>query len=133
MLEVNMVANEIELHLNISQSNADAQRLDDLTRRLMYDLRDLGAEYVEQPTSRPTQEGSKGGAAFTWGALALTAVPTFLPQLIQFLQAWTLRGEKRTVKIKTPAGLEIEFTPEERLSQDDIVTLVEKLAQTQVK
>jgi hypothetical protein len=50
-----------------------------------------------------------------------------LPQLVQFLQAWTLRGEKRTVKIKTPAGVEVEFTPEKRLSQDELLALAQRL------
>jgi hypothetical protein len=93
----------------------------------MRDLRDLGAEYVERPRGGPTQEGAKGADAFTWGALALGAAPAFLPKLVEFLQAWTLRGEKRTVKIKTPAGVEVEFTPEKRLSQDELLALVQRL------
>jgi hypothetical protein len=125
------VNNDVQLNLTIAEPGADAERVDELTRRLMRDLRELGAESVERPTDGPTLEGAKAADAFTWGALTLAAAPTFLPQLVQFLQAWTLRGEKRTVKIKTPAGMEIEFTPEERLSQDEIVALVEKLAQAQ--
>jgi hypothetical protein len=39
-----------------------------------------------------------------------------LPKLVEFLQAWTLRGENRTVRIKTPGGLELEFTPEKKMS-----------------
>jgi hypothetical protein len=125
------VTNDVQLNLTIAEPGADAERVDDLTQRLMRDLRDLGAEYVERPTDGPPPKGAMAVDAFTWGALALAAAPTFLPQLVQFLQAWTLRGEKRTVKIKTPAGMEVEFTPEERLSQDEIVALAEKLAQAQ--
>jgi hypothetical protein len=122
-------ANEIQLYLTVAESNADAEYVDDLTRLLMYNLRELGAESVERSTGKPAPDGSKAGAAFTLGALALTAAPTFLPKLVDFLQAWSLRGEKRTVKIKTPAGLEVEFTPEKRLSQDELLELIEKLAQ----
>jgi hypothetical protein len=58
-------------------------------------------------------------------------VPAFLPKLVEFLQAWTLRGENRTVRIKTPAGLEVEFTPEKKMSEAEVLALVEKLAQAQ--
>jgi hypothetical protein len=125
-LEATMT-NDVQLNLTIAEPGTDAERVDELTQRLMRDLRDLGAEYVERPSGGPTQEGAKGADVFTWGALALGAAPTFLPQLVQFLQAWTLRGEKRTVKIKTPAGVEVEFTPEKRLSQDELLALVQRL------
>jgi hypothetical protein len=121
------MTNDVQLNLTIAEPGADAECVDDLTQRLMRDLRDLGAEYVERPGGGPAQEGSKGADAFTWGALALGAAPAFLPKLVEFLQAWTLRGEKRTVKIKTPAGVEVEFTPEKRLSQDELLTLVQRL------
>jgi hypothetical protein len=121
------MTNDVQLTLTIAEPGTDAERVDDLTQRLMRDLRDLGVEYVERPSGGPVQEGAKAADAFTWGALALAAAPTFLPQLVQFLQAWTLRGEKRTVKIKTPAGVEVEFTPEKRLSQDELLALVQRL------
>jgi hypothetical protein len=90
----------------------------------------LGAESVERPSGEAVPEGAKGDA-FTLGALALVAVPTFLPKLVEFLQAWTLRGENRTVRIKTPAGLEVEFTPEKKMSEAEVLALVDKLAKTQ--
>jgi len=127
-----MTSSEIQLHLTVIEEDADPERLDELTGRLLRDLRELGAESVERPSGGVTPEGTKGDA-FTLGALALVAVPVFLPKLIDFLQAWSLRGESqgRRVKIKTPTGLEVEFTPEKKLSQAELVTLVEKLAQTQ--
>ncbi len=121
------MTNDVQLNLTIVEPGADAERVDELTQHLMRDLRDLGAEYVERPTDGPSLEGTKGASAFTWGALALGAAPAFLPKLVEFLQAWTLRGEKRTVKIKTPAGVEVEFTPEKRLSQDELLALVQRL------
>jgi hypothetical protein len=96
---------------------------------LLRDLRELGAESVERPSGESVPEGAKGDA-FTLGALTLAAVPAFLPKLVEFLQAWALRGESRTVRIKTPAGLEVEFTPEKKLSEAEVLALVEKLAQT---
>jgi hypothetical protein len=127
-----MTSTEIQLHMTVAEEDADPERLDELTGRLLRDLRELGAESVERPSGGVTPEGAKGDA-FTLGALALVAVPAFLPKLVEFLQAWSLRGESqgRGVKIKTPAGLEVEFTPEKKLSQDELVALVERLAQTQ--
>ena len=125
-----MTSSEIPLYLTITEADADAERLDELAGRLLRDLRELGAESVERPSGEAVPEGAKGDA-FTLGALTLAAVPAFLPKLVEFLQAWALRGENRTVRIKTPAGLEVEFTPEKKLSEAELLALVEKLAQTQ--
>lgn len=124
-----MTSSEIPLYLTITEADADAESLEELTSRLLRDLRELGAESVERPSGESVPEGAKGDA-FTLGALALVAVPAFLPKLVEFLQAWALRGESRTVRIKTPAGLEVEFTPEKKLSEAEVLALVDKLAQT---
>jgi hypothetical protein len=121
-----MVSTEIHLDLTVTEADADAEWLERLTGHLMRDLRELGAESVERASGGPAPEGAKGDA-FTTGALALVAVPAFLPKLVDFLQAWSLRGESRTVKIKTPTGLEVEFTPDRRLSPGELIALVEKL------
>ncbi|MFB0534924.1 MAG: hypothetical protein ACETWR_08080 [Anaerolineae bacterium] len=125
-----MTSSEIPLYLTITEADADAERLDELAGRLLRDLRDLGAESVERPSGEAVPEGAKGDA-FTLGALALAAVPAFLPKLVEFLQAWALRGENRTVEIETPAGLKVKFTPEKKLSEAELLALVKKLAQTQ--
>ena len=121
---------QVQLGLTLSEAEADDERLDEMTTRLMRDLRDLGVESVERPPGGAAPEGAMGDP-FTLGALALVAVPAFLPKLVEFLQAWSLRGEGRKVRIKTPAGLEVEFTPEKELSQAELLALVDKLAKTQ--
>jgi hypothetical protein len=118
---------EIRLDLTVSEADADDERLDELTVRLLHDLRDLGVESVARRSGGTVPEGAKPGDPFTLGALALVAVPAFLPQLVEFLQVWSLRGESRKVKIKTPAGLEVEFTPDQKLSRQDVLELVEQL------
>ena len=123
-----MTLSKVQLDLTVTEADADAERLDELTRYLLRDLRDLGVESVERPSGGPAPEGAKGDP-LTLGALALVAVPVLLPELVKFLQAWSLRGESRTVKIKTPAGMEVEFTPEKKLSEAELLTLVKKLAQ----
>ena len=121
-----MASTEIQLDLTITDKDADAEWLERLTGHLMQDLRELGAESVERPSGGPVLEGTRGSAS-TPGALALAAVPAFLPKLVDFLPAWSLRGESRTVKIKTPAGFEVEFTPEKKLSEAELLALVENL------
>jgi hypothetical protein len=125
-----MTPTEIQLDLTITEADADPEQLDELTVRLMCDLRDLGVESVERPTGKAAPEGAKGDP-FTLGALALVAAPAILPKLVEFLQAWSLRSESRKVKVKTPAGLEVEFTPEKKMSEAELLALVTKLAKTQ--
>ena len=128
-----MTPSEIELGLTIfTAEDVDADTLDEMTIRLMRDLRDLGIESVERPSGGTLPEGAKGDP-FTLGALALVAAPAFLPNLVEFLQAWSLRGESRKVKIKTPAGLEVDFTPEKKLSGAELLELADKLAQVSTK
>ena len=125
-----MASPEINLQLNLTEIDADSERIDELRRYLLNDLRELGVESVEQVTDETAPEGTKGDA-FTMGALALVAIPAFLPKLVEFLQAWSLRGENRTIKIKTPKGLEVEFTPEKKLSEGELLELVDKLNKSQ--
>jgi len=124
-----MTLSEIKLDLAITEADADAEILDELTHRLLRDLRDLGVESVERPSGEAVPEGAKGDPV-TIGALILAVMPVVLPKLVEFMQAWALRGENRTVKIKT-AGFEVEFTPEKRLSQAEFAALVEKLSKAQ--
>lgn len=127
-----MPTNDIQLHLTIAEADADPERLDRLTRRVMGDLRELGAESVERVSGEETPEGAMGPAGFSWEELALKAIPPFLPKLVEFLQGLALRGENRIVKIKTPAGLEVEFPSKKQLSPDEVVALVEKFTQVDV-
>ena len=119
---------DIQLTLTLSDADADPEGLDALTVRLMRDLRDLGVESVERPSGDVLPPGAKAGDPVTIGALVLVALPAILPKLVEFLQAWSLRGESRSIKIKTPQGLEVEFTPEKKLSEADLLALIKKLS-----
>ena len=124
-----MATSEIKLTLAVAEAEADAERLDELTRHMTRDLHDLGVGSVERPSGEAAPEAAKGDP-FTWGALALAVLPALLPELVEFLREWARRGEGRTVKIKTPTGLEVEFMPGEKLTETDLLSLIEKLAQT---
>jgi hypothetical protein len=121
-----MTAAELPLNLTISEAEADARLMDELTGYLLEELRDLGVDSVER-TAASAPDKAKGDG-FTLGALALVALPALLPGLVAFLQAWTLRGRGRSLTIKTPAGLEVTFTPDKRFSQVELLDLVQQLA-----
>ena len=125
-----MIQENITIQMTISDEEVGSERLDEQTTLLMQDLLELGADSVSKPAGGPAEKGRKG-EAFTLGALLLVAAPALLPSLIRFIQAWALRGANRRVKIKTPEGLEIEFTPEKKLSEADLLALVEKLTKAQ--
>jgi hypothetical protein len=117
----------VKLLITIDQADIDAQQLDELTHYLLRDLRALGVESIERPSNENIPEGAKG-EPFTLGILALAVMPNLVPKLVEFLQSWTLQKENCAVKIKTPAGLEIEFTPEKRLTQAELISLVERFS-----
>ena len=129
-----MPEDKLVLYLSLSAGEADPERLEELTRLMIGELRELGVDSAERPAySRAEgliegepQTGAKGDP-LTIGAILLVALPALLPNLVAFLQSWSLRGENRKVRIKTPAGVEIEFSPEKRLSQAELLALVEAL------
>ena len=109
--------------------SADPDQVDQLTRQLLAEIRELEVESVELGRAGATPEGTKSAEAVTLGALAVTVLPTFIPKLMEFLQAWSMRGEGRTIKIKTQAGdrsLELEYFPR-MTSQTELKNLVEML------
>ena len=92
----------------------DAEDLDRLTRQLRDELRDLDLESVELAPGEKAPPGAKSPEALTLGALAVGILPSLIPKLIDFLQAWSLRGQNRVVKIKANIGdrsVEVEYAP----------------------
>ena len=120
------MSSEIELQLAVSEADADAERLDQLTRRLTRGLRDLGVESVERPPGEAPPEDAKGDP-FTLGTLALALVPALLPELVKFLRDWVQTRQGQTVKITTSDGVEVEFTA--NLTETELASLVEKITQ----
>ena len=94
------------------QAGADASpgEIDALARQLLAELREMELESADLASAGPAPEGTKSPEAITLGALALAVLPSFLPKLIDLVQAWALRGQGRTVKFKGKlAGQEVEF------------------------
>jgi hypothetical protein len=121
-----MSSPEVQLNLTIAENGADDERLDNLTVQLMGDLKELDLESIERPVGTDMKKGAKGDP-FTLGALILVAVPAVLPPLIGFLESWAV--ERRKVSIEAPNGVKLEFVPEKRFSQAELLAFVERVSQ----
>ncbi len=96
--------------------------------QLRAELEDLDVESVGFMRDRAVPEGAKVLDPVTLGTLIVVVLPTVLPKVMEFIQAWTLRDEGHTVKIKVQRGdrsIEVEYpkamTPEEAKKHIDLV------------
>lgn len=109
------------LRLEVGAKLEEATR-DEITRRLMRELRDssiASAETVQEPGR---QDGTKAVDASAVGILAVTVLPAVLPELIDFLKDWVMRANDRTVIIKRQVGdrsVEVEYDVG-RISEEQI-------------
>ncbi len=100
----------IQFTVQIKLDDGDPEELDALTRQLLDELNQLDVESVDLSTLGAAPEGTKGAEAVTLGALAVAVLPALMPKIIEFCQAWALRGQGRTVKFKGKVGgQDIEF------------------------
>jgi len=110
--------------------DATDEELDRLARQLRDELQELSVESAELAESGPAPKGSKSAEAVTAGAIAVAVLPTFLPKLVDFVQAWALRGQNRMVKFKGKvAGQDVEFEG----SAEDLKALLKTLSGTETK
>ncbi|NIW43390.1 MAG: hypothetical protein GWN30_01030 [Gammaproteobacteria bacterium] len=106
---------EQQLFLQLDMGDElDPDQLDQLTRQLHREIFDHGIDEVDFVRGDDVPEGAKSAETVTWGALAISVLPTVVPQLIEFLKSWTMRGESRKVRIVSKVGdksVELEYTP----------------------
>lgn len=121
-----MTTPDITFQISISEVDVGNDQLDRLTVGLMHQLRDLGAESVARTRPAPPPAGAKG-MGMTTGALNVVATPGFISRMMGFFKTWSSRGGRRTVKIETPSGLKIEFTPDRALSPEEMNAFVQAL------
>jgi len=99
-----------QMTVQIDLEDGDAERLDSLARQLASELSEQDVESVELARAGAAPKGTKAAEAVTLGAVALTVLPALLPKIVEFCQAWALRGQGRTVKFKGKVGgQDIEF------------------------
>ena len=96
--------------VQVGMEDADAAELDMLTRQLIEELLELDVETAAPAVSGALPAGAKAGDPITIGTIAVTVLPAILPKIIEFCQAWALRGQGRTIKFKGKiSGQDIEF------------------------
>jgi len=121
-----MTSSDFGLQITITDAEANGEQLEKATFRLMTELRDVGVESVNRATMT-TRDGTKAGVALAPGAMNVAIQPGLIDRLFHHLNAWTKRGQQRTVKVKTPDGIEIEFTPDKPLSPVEMLAFIRAL------
>ena len=88
------------------------EEIDQITRQLCTELRELGVESVNLPVGGAAPAGSKSADVLTLGALTVCVLPPMIPKLMEYLESWVGRAKERTVKIKIKAGdrmIDVEY------------------------
>lgn len=115
--------------LQIMDVNATGDDLDEMARLLIQELKEMEVESVDLVSAGIAPAGTKSVEAITTGAIALAVLPTFLPKIVDFVQAWSLRGQGRTIKFKGKiSGQDIEFEGSGEDLQKILATLSAKKA-----
>jgi len=100
----------IQVTIQIKLDDSDPEELDALTRQLLDELNQQDVDSVDLTTLGAAPTGTKSADAIALGTLAVAVLPTLLPKIVEFCQAWALRGQGRTVKFKGKVGgQDIEF------------------------
>ncbi len=98
------------LMVQIALDDGDDEELGKLARQLVRELSEQDVETVALARGGALPEGFKSPEALTIGAVAVAVLPAVLPKIVEFCQAWALRGQGRTVKFKGKVGgQDIEF------------------------
>ena len=100
-----------EFDIEVSAADATEEELDRMTRQLLSKLRELNVESAVLIRGGPAPKGSKGDLV-TIGSIVVDLLPAVLPSVIGLVQAWSARGQGRTVKFRG-RGFEFEGSPEE--------------------
>lgn len=102
----------ISFDVIVNQDDANNENIDRLTRNLYKELRELDIENVNLKTEK-SPDGTKSDELVTIGAILLTTLPVTLPAIIQWLQAWSIRDKRNSIKIRKQVGkktIEIEIS-----------------------
>ena len=105
-------SNKAEFNIEVIAVDVTDEDIDQMTRQLLSELRDMNIESAELVKSDPAPSGTKSVDPVIIGNIAITVLPALLPNVISLVQAWATRGQGRTVKFKGK-GIEFEGSPEE--------------------
>lgn len=113
-----------EFQVEIAVSHATEEDVDQMTRQLFAELRNMDIDSVSLVKGDDAPLGTKSADPITIGALAIAVLPSVLPKVVEAIQAWALRGQGKTVKFKGKInGRMIEFEG----SADELEKLINRL------
>jgi len=114
------------MHLDVGE-DSDTQELDQLTRRLRTEIEEIDVESVHLVKGEVLPDGAKSVDPVTLGALAVVILPLVIPKLIDCLQAWLMRGENRTIKIKVQSenGVIVEVECSSKTSSSKLKSMLD--------
>jgi hypothetical protein len=116
---------EPTVHLTLAESGSDQTRLDQLSRMLRDELRQLDGTDVQPGPSRPAPPGSRGMAASTVGTLAVALMGSGgLTAVITAARAWLDRGHEapRSIRVEVDGDV-LELSGATAAEHDELVSL----------
>ncbi|HEY5671258.1 MAG TPA: hypothetical protein VIS10_14795 [Anaerolineales bacterium] len=104
------VEEAFQMTVQIALEDWDDEEVHSLAVQLAGELGDQPVESVELARAGAAPVGTKSPEAITLGAVAVAVLPSVLPKVVEFCQAWALRGQGRTVKFEGKIhGQDIKF------------------------
>ena len=124
-----MSENTAEVLIEVLLEGGDLNELDDLTRQLQAEVKELNVDSVEQVSAGPAPEGTKALDFVAIGQMAVQLAPAVVPPLFDLLKSWVERKPSTPVKVKVKVGkrtAQIEYDPT-RTSAKDLEALLKVL------
>jgi hypothetical protein len=124
-----MSENPAELLIELSLEDGDVAELDELTRQLRAEVRELDVDSVEQVSAGMAPEGTKAVDFAVIGQMAVTLAPAVVPPLFDLLKSWVERKPSTPVKVRVKVGkltAQIEYDPT-KTSAKDLEALIKAL------
>lgn len=125
------IPTNVVLRIDVPDPATEEDR-DAMARQLLQEIREDLPEFssAELVTVDDAPAGAKSSELVTIGAVVVSILPALVPQLVEFIRAWSLRGRGGPVRMKFDAnGVEVELDPAS-LSAAEIAALVDRLSQS---
>ena len=121
----------MQLNISIASSDADAEKLEQLTVQLKEELSNLHVNDVNIPRNVNVPEGAKAAGALSWGTLLVTLAASggIITTLINVIQTWLSRNERRSVSIELD-GDKLELSG---ISDDDQQQIIDLWIERQLQ
>jgi hypothetical protein len=120
--------NKMDLRLTLSNENNDGNSLLQEINVLTTYLTSTNLDLTIEPVSNLIDaNGTTKGDPFTLGTLLLVVSPALLPQLLGFIEKMTI--DRRKIEIEAPNGAKIVFTPNKKMTEEEILAFLKKVNQ----